>query len=461
MHPRLTEGPVGPTLFRLATPMFWGLLAMVVVMGAETFYIARLGPEPLAALSFTFPVLRIMEFLAIGIGIGASSVVARAIGGGSVERVQQYVLGSLLLALLVVGSIGIGIWLLLDPLFRLLGASPELMPLVRDYMRIALPASVVIALPIVGNSCLRGAGETRFAGYNMAVVSVVSMGLLPLLIFGYGPLPRLGLAGAAWTALLTETLSALISLYALIYREKLLGRCRIRFATLRREWRDILHVGMPATLNNLIPGFSAAFTTSLLAAEGPMAVAGYGVATRIENFALIVFWALSAVIGPMAGQNLGAHQQARVEATCRLSFRFCMAFGLVAAAVFAVFATPLAALFAKTPDVNRVTVLYLWIVPLSYGLWAVVMMANGVLNGVGQPRPALLLTLLRMVIFYVPLALIGAEVAGVAGIFMAALFSNSGAGVLAWRWSSRVAAAAPLTGVPFKGATAAVPASEG
>lgn len=457
MQPRLTEGPVGPTLFRLSIPMVWGLLAIIIVMAAEAFYIAKLGAAPLAAISFAFPVLMLMENLALGIGIGASSVVARAIGSGVGERVQRYVLGSLLLALVAVGSVGLLIWLALEPLFRLLGTTPDLMPMVRDYMVVAIPASVMIALPIVGNSCLRGAGETQFAGYNMVVISVLSMALMPIFIFGYGPFPRLGLVGAAWAALITETVSFLISLYALIFREKLLGWCRLTLCEVWREWREILRVGMPATVNNMIPGVIAGLTTALLAAEGgQMAVAGYGVAGRIENFALLVFWALSSVIGPMAGQNLGAGRLDRVAETRRIAFRFCLWFGGAAAIVFAVLAQPLAAVFSEAPAIARVTVQYLWIVPISYGLWGVVMMANGLFNGTGRPHPALGLTLLRLIALYMPLVFLGREIAGVAGIFAAATLANLVAGGVAWWWSGR-----PAQGSATKTltATSALPSS--
>jgi putative MATE family efflux protein len=437
MQPRLTEGPVGPTLFRLSVPMFWGLLAIIIVMAAEAFYIAQLGENQLTAISFTFPVLMVLENLALGIGIGASSVVARTIGRGAGAEAQQYVLGSLILAVVVCGALAVGVWLCLEPLFRLLGAGPEVLPLIRDYMAVALPATVMTALPIVGNSCLRGVGETRFAGYNMAVISVLSMGLLPLFIFGGGPVPAMGLQGAAWSTLVTESLSALIAFYALAARENLLRWCHMGVRTLWQTWRAVLHVGMPASINSFIPALSGAFTTALLAAEDPLAVAGYGVATRLENFAVVVFWALSSVIGPMAGQNLGAGLPERVAATRLLAFRFCLVWGLCSAGILILAARPLAGVFSDSSGVTDVTVLYLWWLPVSYGLWGVVMMANGLFNGTGQPRPTLWLTVMRQGILYVPLALAGQALAGIAGIFAATALANILTGLWAWRWSGQ------------------------
>lgn len=416
MQPRLTEGPVPRTLFHLTTPMLWGLLAMIVGMAIEMWFISRLGAQELAAYTFTLPVTMVLDNLAVGIGIGASSVVARAIGSGQVVDVRRYVLGSLWLGVLLIGVLCVLVWVWLDPLFKLLGADAASMPLIREFLAVGLWAQLAITLPIVGNSCLRAAGNAKFAGYNMVVVAVLNLVLCPLLIFGYGAVPGQGIAGAAWAALVSESVSVLICLYALRYRERVLARCGLGLATVWRAWRAVLHVGIPATANMMVPALVAGFTTALIAQSGPLAVAGYGVAGRLENFAVVVFWAMSSILGPMVGQNHGAGRDDRVAETIRNSNRFCIMAGLAGAVVLAVAGQPLARFFSDDPQVTAAASLYLWIVPASYGLWGVTMMVNAVLNGLGHPRPALYLTVFRQVILFIPLAWAGEAVLGLPGV---------------------------------------------
>jgi Na+-driven multidrug efflux pump len=208
---------------------------------------------------------------------------------------------------------------------------------------------------------------------------------------------------------------------------------------LRKSWADILHVGLPAAGTNAIVPIGMAVVTAMIARYGPEAVAGFGVASRIESLVLVVFYALSSVIGPFVGQNLAVGRAARIRQSLNQSAVFCMLWGLVIAAVLALASEFLPSMFSQNPDVVSVTRMYLWIVPFSYGAYGVVMVMNASFNGLGNPMPGVYISVTRMLLLYVPLAMLGRHWFGIAGILAAYAVANMLSGLLAYLWARRSA----------------------
>ncbi len=204
---------------------------------------------------------------------------------------------------------------------------------------------------------------------------------------------------------------------------------------LRASWKAILHVGIPAAGTNAIIPLGAVFITAMIARYGPEAVAGFGVATRIESMMLVMFYALSSVIGPFVGQNLATGNPQRILRALRLCSIFCLASGLMIAVFLAVMSGVLPTLFSDSENVMHVTSLFLWIVPISYGAYGVVMVINASFNGLGSPMPAVYISVIRITILYLPLALFALQFFGVAGIFAAYAVANIVSSVLAYRWA--------------------------
>ena len=176
--------------------------------------------------------------------------------------------------------------------------------------------------------------------------------------------------------------------------------------------------------------------TAVIARFGERAVAGYGAAVRVESLAMVLFFALSAVVGPLVAQNLAAGEAARVHDTVRLSNRACLAVGLVTAMVLFALAHPIAAAFSDDPDVQAITALYLRLVPVSAGAAGVVMVVNAALNASGRPLQALVISSARVLGLAVPGALLLAPMLGPAGVFVAVAAANllAGAAAAAWYW---------------------------
>ncbi len=432
---RLTEGPVGRHLVDMTAPVLLGIATMMGQALIDAWFLGRVGDRALAAHAFGFPILMIVTSVAIGLGAGTSSVVARAIGAEDHRRAKRLTTDSLLLSFaitLVLAVVGV---LTIGPLFRLLGAPDDMIPLLRGFMTILYTGVPFIVVGMVGMASMRATGDTRLPSKLMIYGSVLNVALDPLLIFGLGPVPAMGLNGAAMAALLSRGVIFVGALYLLNRRLHLVSFSMPERDELTRSWKDILHVGIPAAATNAIVPIGAAVITAMIARYGPEAVAAFGVASRIESMMLVVYYALSAIIGPFVGQNLAAGKGSRILEALRLSMLFCIGSGLLIAAGLAALAGFLPALFSDSAAVIEVARLYLLIVPLSYGLYGLVMAMNASFNGLGRPMPGVGISVGRMLVLYVPLAFIGMRFFDEVGIFAAYAAANIVSGVLAYQWA--------------------------
>lgn len=444
MQSSLTTGRVPFQLLKLSLPMVWGVLAVLAFSLADTYFIAQLGTNELAAISFTFPVVSILASVAMGLGTGAASVIAREIGKGNRRQVQRLTTDSLLLSFLIVGILAVLGLITITPLFTALGAGPVLLPMIRDYMSIWYLGMVFLVVPLVGNSAIRASGNTIVPSLIMMFAAAANIVADPLLIFGWGPFPALGIQGAALATVLSRAGTLVASLAFLHFRERLLLFTLPSLAALAKSWYRLLFIGVPAAATNLISPLSVGVITGLMARYGAEAVAGFGLASRIEAVALIVPLAISASIGPFVGQNWGARKYDRVKQALQLSFYFCLGWGTISSILLVMSSSQVIAWFDGNPDVIASASTYLKLVPISYGALGVVLTASSASNALGKPIPAMGMSLSRLLLLYIPLAYLGSQLFGIAGIFCAACLSNGIVGLGAWLWQSRLISPLPI-----------------
>ena len=434
---KLTEGPVGRHLVDMTLPVLLGVATMMGQAFIDAWFLGRVGDRALAAHAFSFPILMIVTSVAIGLGAGTSSVVARAIGAHDLRRARRLATDSLFLSFLITAGFCVLGVLTINPLFRLLGAPDDMIPMIRSFMLILYSGVPFVVVGMVGMASMRATGDTRLPSKLMILGSILNVLLDPIFIFGFGPIPALGLNGAAVAALMARGVIFVGALYLLRGRLNMISFNRPDPVELRQSWRDILHVGIPAAGTNAIVPIATAIIIAMIAGYGPEAVAGFGVASRIESLVLVMFYALSAVIGPFVGQNLAAGKELRIMEALRLCMIFCVVAGLVGAGVLALSAGFLPTLFSDNDDVVRVTRLFLWIAPLGYGGYGLVMVMNASFNGLGKPMPGVVVSLLRTIILYVPLALIAEHYYGMVGIFAAYTAANVFTGFVAYAWAKK------------------------
>lgn len=437
---RLTQGPVPRTLITLALPMLIGIFSMIAFNLVDTYFVGQLGTQELAAISFTFPVVLTIGSVAMGLGMGASAVISRAIGRGDHVRVQRHTTDSLVLSVVVVGLFVVLGLLTIDPVFRLMGATDDVLPLIRQYMLIWYPGMIFVVVPMVGNNAIRATGDTKTPSLIMLTAVIVNIALDPLLIFGLGPFPALGLMGAAIATVVARAITLLVSLWVLHFRENMLTRHAPPLREALRNWGKILYIGIPAAATNMIIPVGIGIITGMVATYGAAAVAALGVASRVETLALVLIMALGSVLGPFVGQNLGAGKTQRVGAGIRFSQQFSMGWGIVVFLALWLMGRPIAAIFNDDPAVIAAIVLYLSIVPISYGAQGVLQLSTVALNILNKPLHAATLMILRMFVLYVPLAYLGSTLFGLPGIFGAATVANFLAGAAAYLLLRRVLA---------------------
>jgi putative MATE family efflux protein len=268
----------------------------------------------------------------------------------------------------------------------------------------------------------------------LSLSAIVNIVLDPLLIFGLWGFPRLELQGAAIATVLANAVTVVASLTILYRRERMIRWRYVNVDDLWDSWRRLLHIAIPATATNLLLPVTFAAITAMVAGYGPEAVAGFAVASRLESVVLIVIFAVQASVGPVVGQNYGAGLLDRVRDAISLSNRFLLIYSLVFAVILFMFARPMAELFDENPVVVETATAYLRIVPFTYGAFGVMMISLGGFNSLGRPMPPAILTFVKFVIIYLPLAWVLTRSIGITGIFWANAVSHVLLGIASAIW---------------------------
>ena len=411
-----------------------GFVAMNSYAIADTYFVGQLGTLPLAAMGFTFPVAFAMISVGLGVGIATSSVVARLLGAGNRETVQRIITHAMILGM-VLGLILLAIGLYtMEPMFRALGADERTLPLIGQYMRVYYFGSAFVILPMVGNFAIRATGNALAPSLIMVFAALTNIILDPLLIFGLLGFPRLELAGAAIATVISNVATVVASIAVLYYRERLILPRYLSPEGLWDSWRRLLHVAIPATTTNLLIPVILALITALVAGFGPEAVAGFGVASRLESVVWIVLFALQSSLAPFVGQNYGAFLMDRVRLATEHSNRFVLAYGLVVAAILFLVAQPAASVFDENPLVVSAAASYLRIVPISYGAFGLMLVTVACFNALGRPKSATLLTFVKLFVVYLPMAWLLSIPFGLTGIFIATAIAHILFGVVSLVW---------------------------
>ena len=398
------------------------------------FFIARLGNIPLAALSFTMPVIWLIYGIGIGFEAGAASCVSRAVGKKDNSLAMRLTTDTLVLGVLAALVLCFAGLSTIAPVFSLLGATPEVMPLIFDYMSVWYWVAPLDMALWISLASIRARGNTLLESKVITIAALLNLALDPILIFGLFGFPRMEIQGAAAATLLSNGIMLIFTLAYLNFQLKIFANPLAPLKVILDSWRHMLHIGIPAMITNAIIPVSSGIVVAMLASYGVEAVAGYGIAMRIEPIFLIPFYALSAVSSPFFGQNFGSEKFDRLLEARRVATRFCLGFGLALAIVLALIAKPLTGLFSDSESIRMVAVLYLWIVAISYGAYGLVMSVNASFNGMGKPAPGVMISACRVIIVFLPLAFLGRHLFDLPGLFAATTLSNLLMGAVGFAW---------------------------
>jgi putative MATE family efflux protein len=450
MMGQLTESSVGLHLFQLSVPMLFSLFMGVAFNLTDTYFVAQLGTDRLAAMSFTFPVVATIGTLAAGLGNGATSVVALAIGEGKRDQVKRLIRDSLILSLVISVVFTLVALATMRPIFTALGARPDVLALTVEYMKVWYFGLIFVIVPAMAMNIIRASGNVKILSLIMILAPVINVVLDPFLIFGWAGFPRLELRGAALATVFSQATMLFLGLLFL-YRNQMICLTLPKFRAILKSWKDILSISIPLAITSAIKPISMGVISSVIAFYGSQAIAAFGLAVRLESCALMAFLALSASIAPIVGQNWGAGKFERVKRAFSLSLRFCLIWGGLAAIALGFAAPGLTSLFDSNREVISIVATYMMIVPISYAAVGIIEISSSTFIALGKPMPSVAMTLANTLLLYVPLAALGSRLFGISGVFAAACVSNVIVALGALFWNRRtwhvVAAGANNTSV--------------
>lgn len=394
----IIESPILATLLRLAAPNLLFIVSQAVVSIGETYFVGWLGVDALAAVSLVFPVLMVMQTMSGGgIGSGIASAISRALGGGRRDDANALVLVSLVIAACFGVAFTAAVLLGGRRLFAAMGGTGTALDLADTYAWILFSGALVFWIFNSLGSILRGAGIMSLPAIVSVIGAVMTLTVSPTLIMGLGPVPRLGITGAALAILAYYTVGAII-LGSFLLSGRAPVKLMLASSAPWRHYRDVLRVGLPGALNSVVFNLAILLLTALVGPFGTKAIAGYGVGARLEYLQIPIVFGLGTALITMVGTNVGAGLDARAKRAAwtgaAIAGCVCGAIGLLVA-----FAPHLwIDIFSHDGEVYAAGSRYLRIVGPTYGLYGVGLALFFAAQGAGRPAWTLALAVGRLTV---------------------------------------------------------------
>jgi putative MATE family efflux protein len=402
--PTLLDGRLDVVLLRLAGPMLLSAILQNAQSLIDLFWVGRLGQDAVAALALAGTALMLLFPLLMGLATGTVALVSRAYGAGRHKEAAYLAAQSLTVAVATGLLLGFACLPLVPRACAWLGAAPSVAPLAITYLRVSLMGLFSGCLLFVAGSALQGAGNTVMPMVSMLTANILNLALDPLFIFGWGPVPAGGVAGAAWATVLSQVLAGILVVGVLAS-----GRVRLHLHAADLWPRlsptvRLLRVGIPSSLQMLARSLMGAVVFKIVAACGTAAMAGFGIGMRIHMVLLMPCFVLGNAAATLVGQNLGAGQAARARRAAWVAGGMTSLLMLVSAGGMAVLAGPAVRAFNTAPDVVAVGASYLrWVTPFYVFAGLAIVMGRA-LNGAGCTIATMIFTLAALWGLQVPLA---------------------------------------------------------
>ena len=415
-----TEGPIGRAIFILAVPMVLEMMMESIFVVVDVFVVAHLGADAVATVGLTESFMTILYTLAMGLSIGAGAMIARRIGEkdpeGAAHTAAQVVLFGLVLSLLI-GLLGA---LFAPQLLVLMGASPGVLQNV-SFTRVMLGGNASVVLLFLINSVFRSSGDAATAMRTLWLANAINIVLGPALVFGWGPLPQLGVVGAAIGTTIGRGTGVLFALSRLRRPE---SRVRLRahhFGLDLALIGRVIRLSSAATFQVFVGMASWIGLVRIIASFGSAALAGYTIGIRVVMFALLPSFGMSNAAATMVGQALGAKKPERAEAAVWKTARYNAVFLALIGLAFVLFARQIVAGFTGDPEVARYGVMALRTVAYGFVFYAYGMVIGNSFNGAGDTRTPTWINLFVFWILEIPLAWLLSHQTGLgaSGVFIA------------------------------------------
>jgi putative MATE family efflux protein len=430
---RLGEGSIPSLLLKFSMPAIVGMLAQAFYNVVDRVFVGRaVGPLGIAGTTISFPFFLVLMAFSMLIGFGAAALVSIRLGERRKEQAEQ-VLGHALVLLLVISAVlTVGGLLLLDPLLRLCGASPESAPYARAYLRIIVAGSVFQALGFGLNALIRGEGSPRFAMVTMLIGALLNLLLDPLFLFAFG----WGMRGAAWATVISQAVSAVwVMGYFLTGR----GLLQLHTRNLKLRWSTcalIVSMGSPLFAMQLAASvMNAILNSQLRAYGGDLAISVIGIIHAVALFIAMPIFGLNQGAQPIIGYNYGAQRYDRVKKTLQTAILLATGICVAGFLIVMLFPAQVIGLFnPRDPMLMRLGTHAIRICLVMFPIIGFQIVSASYFQAVGKPKHALLLGLSRQVLLLIPAILILPRFFGLDGVWAALPIADFCSSVLTGTW---------------------------
>lgn len=402
----LTEGSISKNIWRLALPMMVSNSLQTVFSIAETLFVSRLGTDAIAAIGMSGSIMFVVMTLSIGLTFATMAMVARAVGAKDYDQAiyiatQSIIFNSVLAVILA--AIG---FLLSSHILKFMGVSDNVHQLALGYLRLMFMGVIPMFLFFLVNVIMQGSGDSL----TPMKLSFISVGLNilidPIFIFGLGVIPKFGLKGAAFAAIIARSFGLAMGLYILLKGKTIL---HIRFKKSRVDldiiWR-IIKIAGPGSMEMFIRSSAYLIFTKIVAIFGTFALAAYTVAARVDQVVLMPGFALGSAAGTLVGQNLGAQKPDRASKSAWTAAGNYAAFLSLMGFIFFILAPDLIRIFDKNPEVVKIGSRYLRVMAFAYVFIGFTIVMNRSLIGAGDAVPPMLFAAISLFGIQTPLALL-------------------------------------------------------
>jgi putative MATE family efflux protein len=426
MNERLDLGKdaIFPLILKMSWPSIISMTAMALYNFIDTFWLARYSSQALAALTICFPIQLIAAAVGLGTGIGAGSFAARMLGAGKILQARQTAGQIFFLSFLFGAVMIISVLLFGDEIILAFGATQEIMPLCRDYLYIVVFCAPFGLFTLMANNLLRAEGRPLLSMYVFLITFAVSIILDPLLIFGIGPFPAMGIKGVAIAVLTANLLSFLSSLIFLTSKS---SRYEFKLQYTRPNiqiLKSIYSTGLPSMITDLIIVFFMVIYNHALAGYGFRAIAAFGICFRITSMATMVVLGIGAGLMPIIAFNKGARLYQRLRESVYAGLKVSLSFAAVAFVLIEIFAAPIVGIFSKDTALIVMGVENLRIHALALVMIAYFIIIINVFMGLGKGSLAMFLLFFRDIVVFIPLLIILPYFWEIRGAWLAFPLSN-------------------------------------
>ncbi|SHH56464.1 MATE family efflux transporter [Halobaculum gomorrense] len=442
----LTDGSIGKPLFYLSLPIVVTNLLQTAYNLADTLWLGRYSTEALAAISFAFPMVFLLFSLGMGVTVAGSVLVAQHVGAEEDEEAKYAASQTVSFAVivsLVLGGVG---YLVVGDLLGLLGASPDVLPLATDYMRVISSGLVFMFGFFVFTALMRGYGDTITPMLVMLLTVVVNIVIDPFLIFGWWVFPELGVAGAAYATIFSRALAFVVGMAIMLRGTRGVQITPADMVPNLTYAKKIVRIGVPASVEMTGRSLSVNLMLVIVGLFPTTVVAGYGIGVRVFSVIFLPAIAVARGVETMTGQNIGADRPERAATAAGIAAKTMFAILGALGVVVILAARPIAAVFTDDPAVIAVTADFLrWVAP-TFGFIGVMRAYTGSLRGAGKTMTAAAISILMLGFIRLPVALglarpniLGLPLPAFdsTGIWMSFAVSNAAGAAIAYLWYRR------------------------